>query len=307
MPESSLRQRNWLLRLGVALMVLTLPAGNHPLARLAHYLSGVLTVFGGGLMAFGENLSPSMGWAGVWVAFFGFLGLFIPSTIKYIFEERTKRRDEDREDKRRNMQGQLDWLNAENERLRRASEIIHSRVSSIEDTAVVAATVAAANKTDIAGVTGQLDAVTGQLDTVTKKLQEIGWLRPTGQAPPGKRGPRPTVLVVEDEEGAMEFLARFFILRGYAVTQAPTVAKALVAIEKDPHWVVLDLHVAGEDGLEVLRKIKTDGRQTKVVIITGIDDPEKLEEARKLGACGLFVKPIDEKELFALMGQEQGG
>jgi hypothetical protein len=79
MPESSLRQRNWLLRLGVALMVLTLPASNHPLARLAHYLSGVLTVFGGGLMAFGENLSPSMGWAGVWVAFFGFLGLFIPS------------------------------------------------------------------------------------------------------------------------------------------------------------------------------------------------------------------------------------
>jgi CheY-like chemotaxis protein len=299
MPEPSLGQRNWLLRLGVALMVLTLPSSNHPLARLAHYLSGVLTMFGGGLMAFGENLSPSMGWAGVWVAFFGFLGLFIPSTVKYIFEERAKKRDEDREDKRRNMQGQLDWLNAENERLRRASEIIHSRVSTIEDTAVVAATQAAVNKTELAGVTGQVDAV-------TQKLQEMGFLKPPA-ATTGQRGPRPTVLIVEDEDGPMEILARWFTLRGYSVTKAATIEKALAALEKGPHWAVLDLHVGPDDGLEVLRKIRADGRQTKVVIITGIDDPEKLDEARTLGARGVFVKPIDQDELFNVMTQEQGG
>jgi DNA-binding NarL/FixJ family response regulator len=67
------------------------------------------------------------------------------------------------------------------------------------------------------------------------------------------------------------------------------------------------LHVGPDDGLEVLRKIRADGRQTKVVIITGIDDPEKLDEARTLGARGVFVKPIDQDELFNVMTQEQGG
>ena len=50
------------------------------------------------------------------------------------------------------------------------------------------------------------------------------------------------------------------------------------AAERRPDCVVLDLHMPGMSGLQVLRKLKAAGQRLSIVIITAHDEPETREQ-----------------------------
>jgi two-component system response regulator len=63
--------------------------------------------------------------------------------------------------------------------------------------------------------------------------------------------------------------------------------------EPPPRLVILDLHLPGIDGFEVLRRIRAD-RETSlvpVVILTSSDDPRDVDRSYVLGANGFVRKP----------------
>lgn len=66
-------------------------------------------------------------------------------------------------------------------------------------------------------------------------------------------------------------------------------------IEDSPKVILLDLKLPKVDGLEVLRKIKTDER-TKiipVVVLTSSQEERDIIESYKLGVNSYMVKPVD--------------
>jgi two-component system nitrate/nitrite response regulator NarL len=70
-----------------------------------------------------------------------------------------------------------------------------------------------------------------------------------------------------------------------------TAADGLAAIEKhQPDVVVLDLKLPGDDGLSLLRRLKSD--TPAVVVLTASQDEDELLDAARLGARGIVLKAM---------------
>lgn len=88
---------------------------------------------------------------------------------------------------------------------------------------------------------------------------------------------KPRILFVDDEPDWREMLSLYFTHKGLDVSTAGTVSEAKDRLEHGFYkLVVLDLNLAGEDGLEVLRFIKGRSPDMPVVVFTGLDVDENL-------------------------------
>ena len=109
------------------------------------------------------------------------------------------------------------------------------------------------------------------------------------------------VLVVDDDaafrESAKEFLGRQPNLR---VRQAADgFAAGRQVSEFQPHVIILDLLMAGMNGLNVCRNIKASprSRQTRILVLTGYATSENIEKAKEAGADLCMAKPVGLDEL----------
>jgi DNA-binding response OmpR family regulator len=108
------------------------------------------------------------------------------------------------------------------------------------------------------------------------------------------------LLVVEDEPRIASFLVKGLSDRGYQVDVVTTGAEALVR-GRDPgiDLLILDLGLPDMDGLEVLRRLRSAGRQLPVIILTARAEVEGLVEGLTCGADDYLVKPFAFDELLA--------
>jgi response regulator of citrate/malate metabolism len=112
------------------------------------------------------------------------------------------------------------------------------------------------------------------------------------------------VLVVDDAPAVTALHARFVdahprcVLVGLAMTGPEAVAAIRTLL---PDLVLLDVHLPGYSGIEVLRRIRADAAMTKpeVVAVTAARDIESVRDARILGARHYLVKPFSADELHA--------
>lgn len=103
-------------------------------------------------------------------------------------------------------------------------------------------------------------------------------------------------LLVEDDPGERWITSEILRSRGYAVTVCRTAEIAWEHFETDPYTlVVLDWILPGMDGLELCRRIRRHpmGDRSVIVVVTGRDEPEDLEEVLRAGADDYISKPID--------------
>jgi len=62
-----------------------------------------------------------------------------------------------------------------------------------------------------------------------------------------------------------------------------------------PHVLLLDIRMPGEDGVEVLRQVKSDAELKKlpIIMLTTTDDPREVARCHELGCNGYVTKPLD--------------
>jgi DNA-binding response OmpR family regulator len=111
--------------------------------------------------------------------------------------------------------------------------------------------------------------------------------------------PGPLVLVVEDEPSIASILTAYLERDGLRARQTGDGPTALQLYHQlRPDLVLLDIHLPGVDGLDILRAIREDG-QTPVIMVTALaDDVDKLLGLR-LGADDYVVKPFSPPEVVA--------
>jgi two-component system response regulator (stage 0 sporulation protein F) len=104
------------------------------------------------------------------------------------------------------------------------------------------------------------------------------------------------LLIVDDEVDVKEFAANFFRRRKIEVFTAASGEEALGIIEKQiPDLVLLDIKMAGIDGIETLRRIKELCRDVKVIMVTGRKPEEEgtFDRCKELGALNYVHKPLE--------------
>src|SRR3990172_1766487 len=110
------------------------------------------------------------------------------------------------------------------------------------------------------------------------------------------------LLIVDDEQGIRQSLSAILQDEGYRILAVASGKECLRALEDDGFQVVLlDIWLADEDGLEVLRQIQEKHPETVVVMISGHGTIETAVKATKLGAFDFLEKPLSiEKTLVAV-------
>jgi len=101
------------------------------------------------------------------------------------------------------------------------------------------------------------------------------------------------ILVVDDECDICDFVKNFFQERGYEVLTALSGEDAIEISKKEkPDLILLDVKMKGMDGLAALKHLKGVDRKQRVIMITALEDQDKMDEASRLGACDYITKPL---------------
>ncbi len=112
----------------------------------------------------------------------------------------------------------------------------------------------------------------------------------------------PSILLVDDDEVLRERLATAIRDRGYEVRTAGSPEEALREAAKDsPEMAVVDLKMPGGSGIEVLRELRRQDPNTRVLMLTGYGSIATAVEAVREGAVGYLPKPADADEILAAL------
>ena len=111
---------------------------------------------------------------------------------------------------------------------------------------------------------------------------------------------RPRILLVEDDRLVRMNLSLVLGREGYALDIAVCAADAYQLLDRGHYDLILaDIGLPDESGLEVLHAVKRSDPSTRVVLVTGSEDPPTQEQAALEGAECLLFKPFALAELLA--------
>jgi len=110
-------------------------------------------------------------------------------------------------------------------------------------------------------------------------------------------GPKPRILMVDDEIDYLTLLKLKLVNEGFDVATVDNAKDALGLVEQyAPDLIVSDILMPGMDGIEMFRKIRESGTpqaDIPLIFISGKDDPQSKVDALHLGAEDFLVKPVD--------------
>jgi DNA-binding NtrC family response regulator len=108
-----------------------------------------------------------------------------------------------------------------------------------------------------------------------------------------------TILITDDEKSIRNTLREILEYEKYKVLEAENGEECLHTLKKENvDLVILDIKMKGMDGIEVLEKIKEEGHEMPVVMISGHGNIQIAVEATKLGAFDFVEKPPDLNRLL---------
>tara|TARA_B100000029_G_scaffold384672_1_gene380242 strand:- start:474 stop:1046 length:573 start_codon:yes stop_codon:yes gene_type:complete len=103
-----------------------------------------------------------------------------------------------------------------------------------------------------------------------------------------------SLLIVDDDSPLRDRLARAMEKKGFQVIQAESVDKGINLIKKTtPAFAVVDLRLNDGSGLDVVREIQKNNKESRVVMLTGYGNIPTAVEAIKAGAIDYIPKPAD--------------
>ena len=109
-----------------------------------------------------------------------------------------------------------------------------------------------------------------------------------------------TILIVDDDEMVRDSLRALLESRNFTVTDFATGQDFLARRDAtNGSCVLLDIHMPGMTGVDLLKTLRERGDLIPVILITGRTDAGIQAQAKAFGAAALLDKPIAAARLFA--------
>jgi two-component system response regulator AtoC len=104
----------------------------------------------------------------------------------------------------------------------------------------------------------------------------------------------PNILLVDDEPSVLRYTKTLLEIDNYHVETAASGEEALQRMNRGPapNLIVLDLVMPGMDGLQTLENCKKLRPEQKVVMISCVNDTNKVVQAIRMGASDYLTKPF---------------
>lgn len=109
-----------------------------------------------------------------------------------------------------------------------------------------------------------------------------------------------SIIIVEDEENLANLLLRVLKSEGYEVTSVGSITEAWQLLKKQ-HFdlLITDIKLPDGDGISFLEKIKSQGVDIEVIVMTAFATVETAISALKMGARDYIRKPFDLEEVIS--------
>jgi FixJ family two-component response regulator len=118
---------------------------------------------------------------------------------------------------------------------------------------------------------------------------------------PGYRG---LVAVVDDDRAVRDSLRFLLEVSGFDVVTFASACEFFRAVQPERQACLLvDQHMPGITGLELLRRLKRDGRVLPTALMTGSPSQELVRQALELGALEVLEKPLSDEVLVRFVAR----
>jgi DNA-binding NtrC family response regulator len=110
-----------------------------------------------------------------------------------------------------------------------------------------------------------------------------------------------TILCVDDEADILELFRDEFMDCGYKVLEASNGVDAFSLFQgNEIDCIVSDIRMPGGDGVELVKKVKGEGSEIPIFLVTGFSDYTS-EELTGLGVNAVIFKPFDLEEVVEMV------
>jgi two-component system response regulator FixJ len=115
------------------------------------------------------------------------------------------------------------------------------------------------------------------------------------------RQENPIVHIVDDDEAVRDSLRFLLECNDIEACDYCSADEFLQAAPVNLSCLVLDLHMPGTSGLELLKRLRARGLAIPIVVMSGRSDPALDVEVRAAGASAMLSKPFDDQALLAFI------
>jgi len=101
------------------------------------------------------------------------------------------------------------------------------------------------------------------------------------------------VLIVDDERSIRDMFAQW-LADNFTCRTAASADEALAILAQESQALVIsDMMMPGRNGVELLREVTTRFPGTAVIMVSGVDRPQRMRDALRLGAFDYLIKPCE--------------
>ena len=116
---------------------------------------------------------------------------------------------------------------------------------------------------------------------------------------PSKKPAPEIVYLVDDDSAVLRSIGRLLACDGFSARSFDKPKDFLAHVRTNAvPLVVLDIWMGGMNGLDVQAQISAVSPGTRVIVITGREDPKMKQAVLRAGAVAFFSKPFDDTEFL---------
>ena len=109
------------------------------------------------------------------------------------------------------------------------------------------------------------------------------------------------IMVVDDNDFVRMQIGMFLTGEGYEIVEATDGQAAQKKLSTNPNLIIVDVMMEPMGGFAFIRAIQNQGVDVPIILVTGDQNNDLLEQSNRLGVSSVLIKPVKKDRLVSLV------